>query len=317
MLVVGPARGREAEHLDLVELVHPEDAGRVLAVGPGLASEAGGDPGVPTRQLRRVEPLAAVERGQRHLAGTNQEEVATVDFVDLAAVRGEEAGLLHRRLAHQHRRHDGSEARGNKTVRHPPHECQLEQHGLPHQRREPATTRLDRVLGLDEPERFGERRVIERGSTRLLTDHPQDNPVVLTPVGDVVVSRVGDRDGEVSYASFEQRELVLGRLELLLQCRRLRSAGVALVRCGVADLLRDRLLLRTQLLDSLPARARVLVEREHTIDRACIDTLALDAAPVRVVGAQPTQIDHSVVVTRFESARAGRRAIRPRPSTPS
>src|SRR4051812_43692375 len=38
-----------AEHLDLVELVHPDDAGRVLAIAAGLAAVAGRPAGVPQR----------------------------------------------------------------------------------------------------------------------------------------------------------------------------------------------------------------------------------------------------------------------------
>ena len=42
----------EREHLDLVELVHAEDAARVLAGGARLAPEAGREPGVAARQPR-------------------------------------------------------------------------------------------------------------------------------------------------------------------------------------------------------------------------------------------------------------------------
>ena len=43
----------EAEHLDLVELVHAEDPARVLAGGARLAPEAGREPGVAERAARR------------------------------------------------------------------------------------------------------------------------------------------------------------------------------------------------------------------------------------------------------------------------
>src|SRR5207244_12408541 len=46
VLVPGLVRHHEAEHLELVELAEPEDALGVLAVGPGLAAEAGGVPEV-------------------------------------------------------------------------------------------------------------------------------------------------------------------------------------------------------------------------------------------------------------------------------
>ena len=44
--LLGPAEG---EHLDLVEPVHPDDAAGVLAVGAGLAAEAGRPAGVAPR----------------------------------------------------------------------------------------------------------------------------------------------------------------------------------------------------------------------------------------------------------------------------
>src|SRR3712207_7403099 len=52
--LLGPA---EAEHLDLVEPVHADDAAGVLAVGTGLAAEAGRPAGVAQRPARQVEHL--------------------------------------------------------------------------------------------------------------------------------------------------------------------------------------------------------------------------------------------------------------------
>ena len=58
----------EREHLDLVELVHAEDAARVLAVRSGFTPEAGGVPGVAQREAIGGEHFAAVQRRQRDLA---------------------------------------------------------------------------------------------------------------------------------------------------------------------------------------------------------------------------------------------------------
>ena len=91
------------EHLDLVELVHAEDAARVLAVGAGLAPEARRVARVARRQRVGVERVAAVQRRERHLARADEEELAVVDVVHLRAVGREEAGLFHRALAHERR----------------------------------------------------------------------------------------------------------------------------------------------------------------------------------------------------------------------
>jgi hypothetical protein len=73
--VLGLRLGRVdvGEHLDLVELVHPDDAAGVLAVAAGLAAEAGREAGVAQRQL--VDDLAGVEAGERHLGGADEVEV--------------------------------------------------------------------------------------------------------------------------------------------------------------------------------------------------------------------------------------------------
>ena len=91
--LVGRAR---SEHLDLVELVHAEDAARVLAGGAGLAAEAGREAGVAERQRRRVEDLAGVQRGQRDLRGADQVQVVLGQAVDLLLGVGQEAGAVQR-----------------------------------------------------------------------------------------------------------------------------------------------------------------------------------------------------------------------------
>ena len=55
----------DAEHLDLLELVNPEDAAHVLAVRAGLLAEARGEAGLPDRQLGRLQPLLVLHSRQR------------------------------------------------------------------------------------------------------------------------------------------------------------------------------------------------------------------------------------------------------------
>ncbi len=61
MLLLGQVGLDEAEHLDLVELVHAEDPPRVLARGAGLAAEAAGEARVAQRQLVGGDDLVAVQ----------------------------------------------------------------------------------------------------------------------------------------------------------------------------------------------------------------------------------------------------------------
>ena len=102
-------RRAEAEHLDLVELVHAQDAARVAAGGAGLAAEAGRIACVADRERGLVEELLHVHRRQRDLAGAD-EAVAVHRLVDLGAVGGEEAGAVHGLLAHEHGRDHRAEA---------------------------------------------------------------------------------------------------------------------------------------------------------------------------------------------------------------
>ena len=66
------------EHLDLVELVHPEHAAHVLAVGARLAPEARRVARVPQRQIGLLDDLPHVEGSERHLGGAHEVELVLV-----------------------------------------------------------------------------------------------------------------------------------------------------------------------------------------------------------------------------------------------
>ena len=96
VLVGGVLRRAEGEHLDLVELVHPDDALGVLAVRAGLAPEA-------RTRTRRSAAAGRRRRGSRP-SGTppaapppcRRGRGRRLEPVDLGGVRAEEAGALHR-----------------------------------------------------------------------------------------------------------------------------------------------------------------------------------------------------------------------------
>src|SRR4029078_4583559 len=62
VFLVRPGGSDERKHLALVELVHAEDAPRVLPLRAGLAAEARGMPGLARGQLIRRQLFAAVQR---------------------------------------------------------------------------------------------------------------------------------------------------------------------------------------------------------------------------------------------------------------
>src|ERR1051326_4571178 len=82
-LVLGVARlwAAEADQLHLVELVHPEEPAGVLARGAGIPAEAGREGHERRGQRGRVEDLVAVQVGDRHLGGGNEEEIVPGNFV--------------------------------------------------------------------------------------------------------------------------------------------------------------------------------------------------------------------------------------------
>jgi hypothetical protein len=96
--VLGPAVD---EHLDLVELVDPDDALGVLAVTAGLAAIAGRPPGIPLGAVGEVDDLVGVVAREGDLGGAGEVEVVGGQVVDLVGVVVEEARPAHDLGAHQ------------------------------------------------------------------------------------------------------------------------------------------------------------------------------------------------------------------------
>ena len=117
--------------LDLVELVDAVEAGGVLAIGAGLAAEAGGEGDVVSGQVGFVQNFIHVVGGEADFAGAGEEADflgGVVDFADavgLLAAGGEEAGAAHGGLAHQH-----GDAHGGETLFEDHEVLGQPQHGL-------------------------------------------------------------------------------------------------------------------------------------------------------------------------------------------
>ena len=148
------------------------------------------------------------------------------------------------------------------------------------------------MLGVDEAHRLAERRVIERGRARGIAHDAQYLAVVLTAVGHRRVGRVRHLQGELAQRSVRGRERGLASGELLLQCAGRGDLRGTLVRARRADLLRRGVLSRAQPFDFGRERAVRGVGREHGVDQAGVDPLALDAGAVLRLVAQPAEIDH-------------------------
>ncbi len=116
--------GDEGEHLDLLELVHAEDAARVAAGGAGLAAEARGEAGIAQRRLDR---LAGMQGRERHLARPGEVEPVLGERVDLLLGVGQEPGPEQRRLAHEHRGQDRLEALLDEQFERPAEQGELQQ----------------------------------------------------------------------------------------------------------------------------------------------------------------------------------------------
>ena len=154
--------GGEREHLDLVELVDAEHAADVLAVGPGLATEAGRVPRVRSGRSRLVEDLAHAERGERDLRGADEVQLVLGRHVDVHLVRRQEPGPVHRLLADQHRRDHRHEPVGREHVHRVTDERELDVHDVAEQVDEPRAARPGAAVGVEHPEQLAERGVIAR-----------------------------------------------------------------------------------------------------------------------------------------------------------
>ena len=120
-------RRAEHEHLDLVELVDPEHAARVLPRRSRFAPEAGGVARIATWKRPGLQDLPHVERRERHLRGPRQIQLVPLDAIDVDLFSREKARAVHRLLAHEHGRQHGHEAFRRQPVEGEAVERQLEQ----------------------------------------------------------------------------------------------------------------------------------------------------------------------------------------------
>ena len=251
----------EREHLDLVELVHAEDAAGVLARGAGLAAEAGGEAGVAERQLAPSQDLAAVQRRQRHLGGAGEVEVVVGHAVDLLLGVGQESRAVERLLADQHGRHHGHEPVRLQLGHRPADERQLEQDERALEVCEARSGHACARLQIHEPV---EQLEVVRALAAGLPDLAQD--LVLRrrrPVG-----QVGQRGERGVEALLHLAQLLVEGLLAIgaLANRRDRLGGVLARALELTDPLAGLVLLGPQLLDLGQQRPPPFVQLERGVE---------------------------------------------------
>ena len=65
----------DLDHLDLIELMDPEQAPGVGSIAPGLPAETGAEGGHLNRQRLELDERVPVQVGDRHFAGRDQEQI--------------------------------------------------------------------------------------------------------------------------------------------------------------------------------------------------------------------------------------------------
>ena len=238
----------EAEHLDLVEPVHADDAAGVLAVGAGLAAEAGRPAGVALRALGQVEHLVGVHAGQRHLGGADEVQVVALDPVHLLVVLAEEAGALHGAGLDQRGGDDRGEAGRDGAADRQLGERELQQGAGPGEEVEARARHLGAALHVDRAEGLADLDVVAHREVvgGHLADGAQGDGVVLTAGRDVAVDDVGDAQVHLAQGGVGLALGLLGLLHLGGQRLGPLQDGGPLLRGRLLDRLGGRLLLPAQ-----------------------------------------------------------------------
>ena len=212
-----PVGMRVAEHLDLVELVHAEDARACpcrrcrLRGGSSTTCPRTGAAARPRRGSRRDgarrAALRSCPRGtaRRRRPRRPGRSVGKNPASSIACSRTSTGGET------------GANPSRTRMPHHPLQERELDEHRLTHHVGEPRAAHLGAALRVHESHGLPERGVVERGSFRGVADGAHDLAVVLAAVGDGRVGRVRELEGEGAQRGVGLGERGLERAQLLLQ----------------------------------------------------------------------------------------------------
>ncbi len=295
MLGLGILRRRVDEHLQLVELMHADDAARVLAVGARLAPVAGRPAGVALRPRRQVDDLVHVVPGQGHLARADEIEVVLLEVVDLVGVLPEEAGAAHH-LGTNHRGWDERDEAGLQgAIEREHHEGELESCADAGQEVEAAARHLRAALHVDRREHLTELQVIARREVEHggLAVGAQRDEVVFAPRRNPLDDDVLDlRHGRIG-CLFGGGHGVLGRLDPLAELLRLGDERGLLVLRRLGHALAVGVLRGAQLLEGGDRGPAVAVGGYRLVDRgARLPSCLLRALDQLWILAEEDGIDH-------------------------
>ncbi len=287
------------EHLDLVELVHAEDAPRVLAVGAGLAAEARGEARVAQRELVRVEDLVHVVRGEGDLGGADEIEVVLLQVVHVLRGLAEEAGALHGARADQrggqHRDEAGLGGLRDRRV----DERQLQEGADAGEVVEARAGDLRAALDVDGAQRLAQLQVVLGlealgGEVADRAVRLQDDEVLLAADRHVRVHEVAQLEREALGLLVRLVLLGVGRLDVGGELARLLEQLGLLVAGGLGDELAERLLLGTQLVEADAGRPAPLVGGQESVDeRDVLSTGALGRAHTVGVLTEQAKVNHA------------------------
>ena len=286
------------EHLDLVELVHADDAAGVLAVGAGLAAVTRRLARVPQGPGGQVEHLVGVVARECDLGGAGQVEVVGLEAVHLVGVVVEEPGAGHDVALDQGRGDHRHETRRDGALHGQPQQAHLEAGAGPLEEVEPGPGDLGPARHVDGVQALGEREVVTRlealcGEVPGGADGLEHDVVVLTAARHLGLDDVAD-------GAQQGVELDLGLVGVGLQRLDLRrdllGAGeqrLLLLTLGAGDVLAHRLLLGAQLLVCRERAAATLVSRADGVDDTLVLTPGALAGTDGVgVVAQQLDVDH-------------------------
>ncbi len=303
MLGLRVLRSDVGEHLDLVELVHAEDAPGVLAVRTGLAAEAGREARVAQGEAIGVEDLVHVVRRQRHLGRADQVEVVVGEVVDVLGGLAEEARARHGLGTDQGRgEHRGEAGRGGLGHRRV-HQGELQERTDARQEVEARAGDLGAALDVDRAEDLAELQVVLGlealgGEVADRAVRLQRGEVLLAAHGHVRVDEVAEPLEQLLSLGVSRVAVRVGRLDVGGELARLLQQLGLLVSGRLGDELAERLLLGAQLVEADAGRPAPLVGRQEGVDeRDVLSTGALGRAHTVGVLTKQAKVNHAPKAT--------------------
>src|SRR5690349_5668718 len=292
-------RAAEAHQLDLVELMHPQQAAGVLPGGTRFAAKAGCVRGVRERQLRPVEDFVAMQIGHGHFGGRNEKQIVRRRLVRVFFEFRQLARADHAVAANEERRLDLDVAvLAGVQVEHEVDQGAHEPGSAAHEHGEPRAGELRATREIEDAERFSQLPVRSAAPRSRLAPRPDDPVRRLVAVGDFGEREVGDVQQLLLDGRLQATELRLERVDargvltaLLAHLRRQLTLRLHQARVR----LRRFVPLRLKLVELPGERPAPHVERLELVEESRNGGIAAPGergAHLLRRGAQQLEIDH-------------------------